>query len=111
MWFLPIQRFPYKALPSKSTVEVNFISTNDLRHEFAHIVVIADILRAGKFPLLFSFSDRIVILPEGNTLVMTELAQEEINIRLLLVVSQPNQITSVEIVLILPSCVSTLTDR
>jgi hypothetical protein len=42
---------------------------------------------------------------------MTELAQEEINIRLLLVVSQPNQITSVEIVLILPSCVSTLTDR
>ncbi|HMK59067.1 MAG TPA: hypothetical protein VK462_08420 [Nitrososphaeraceae archaeon] len=52
-----------------------------------------------------------MILREGNTLVMTELAQEEINIRLLLVVSQPNQITSVEIVLILPSCVSTLTDR
>jgi hypothetical protein len=68
-------------------------------------------LRAEKFALLFSFSNRIVILREGNTLVMTELAQEEINIRLLLVVSQPNQITSVEIVLILPSCVSTLTDR
>jgi len=77
----------------------------------AHCCNCADILRAEKFPLLFSFSDRIVILREGNTLVMTELAQEEINIRLLLVVSQPNQITSVEIVLILPSCVSTLTDR
>jgi hypothetical protein len=38
-----IQGFPYKALPSKSTVEVNFISTNDLRHDFVHIVVIAQI--------------------------------------------------------------------
>lgn len=33
----------YKALPSKSTMEVNFIFTNDIRHEFAHIVVIAQI--------------------------------------------------------------------
>ena len=64
---------------------MNFISTDDIRHEFrAHCCNCADILRAEKFPLLFSFSGRIVILREGNTLVMMELALEEINIRLLL---------------------------
>ena len=67
-----IQGF-YKALPSKSTVEVNFISTNDLRHEFAHIVVIAQIYQEQSSHF-FAPSGGIVILWEDNNLVMTQLA-------------------------------------
>ena len=76
------------------------------------IVVIAHIYQEQKLPLVFYFKSIIVILSrqysgiDGASIRRNQYSTVDV-----VVVSQPNQITSVEIVLILPSYVSILINR
>ena len=70
------------------------------------------ISRAEKLPLVFSFNSIIVILSrQYSGIDGASIRRNQYSPVAVVVVSQPNQITSVEIVLILPSCVSILTNR
>ena len=77
------------------------------------IVVIAHIYQEQKLPLVFYFKSIIVILSrqysgiDGASIRRNQYSTVDV----VVVVSQPNQITSVEIVLILPSYVSILINR
>lgn len=77
------------------------------------MVVIAHIYQEQKLPLVFYFNSIIVILSrqysgiDGASIRRNQYS----TVVVVVVVSQPNQITSVEIVLILPSYVSILINR
>ena len=76
------------------------------------IVVIAHIYQEQKLPLVFYFNSIIVILSrQYSGIDGASIRRNQYSTVVVVVVSQPNQITSVEIVLILPSYVSILINR
>ena len=77
------------------------------------MVVIAHIYQEQKLPLVFYFNSIIVILSrQYSGIDETSIRRNQYStVDVVVVASQPNQITSVEIVLILPSYVSILINR